>query len=676
MFDPSSYQFSAYAIPLLLFGTLHGTLGLVTLRRERASTISITFCAMTMSTAVWLLSFAAIYSTPERSVAIAWIRIEQLGLVFIPSMVFLFSAAVTGKLRSYRALAWAGVLLSAALYVLDVSTGAIVRDVHHYYWGYYPISGMWSPLLLAFFGVFLGASLHLYRISYRATQSGAQRQRLMALMIALGIADLATVDFLPTFHVAVYPLGYVFIGTFTVIAASAIWRYRLVDITPALAARSIVDTMSEGLLVLDRDGVIRVANAAAAAMFGGPGRSLVGTPCAEIDDAWFRGGLSGLLDPDQADQLELPYRRNDKLPGTAIVSSSKLHLGTDDWVGTVCIIRDITERKIAEETLRESEAVYRALVETSPDAVILTELDGRILMANGRTAELVGLPAPEDLRGRNAIEFFAQDDRARFTESFQEAVGSAVIRDVEYTLVRDDGATLPVELSVSRIPDAHGAFKAVMAVVRDITVRQQAEEEIRYLAFHDALTGAANRSVVIDRLDQALAQARRERGAVGVIFVDLDEFKEVNDSQGHAAGDALLKQTADELRSLLREGDTLARVGGDEFVVLLPGIRDPNETVFVAERVTQWFRQRPRADGERARVSASLGIATYPLDGDDAETLLRHADAAMYWVKNRGGNDYQLFASLPPAPPADTVEASATPEPSRNQDDEPQRRAG
>jgi diguanylate cyclase (GGDEF)-like protein/PAS domain S-box-containing protein len=675
-FDSSSYTFSAYAIPVLVFGVLNAILGIATLIRERASAVSVTFCGMALAVAVWLLSFAAVYSTNDSSVAMAWVQVEHVGLVFIPSTVYLFSAAVTGKLHWNSAMAWAGVLLSIALYVVVVATGSIVDHLRLYYWGYYPISGTLAPLLLAFFGVFLGASLHLYRVNYRLTQSAAQRRRLKAILIALGIACLATIDFLPTFGVPVYPFGYVFIGAFIAIGTRAIWQYRLVDITPALAARQIVDTMAEGLLVLDRDGVIRVANEAAAGMFGVTRKTLLGMSSAQLDSTCFDGALATLGDPDTASRHEVTYRHPGGTTGTAIIATSKLNDRTHQWVGVVCIIHDITERKIAEDTLREREALYRTLVETSPDAVILAEQGGRILMANGRTAELLGLSAAEELRGRNAMEFVAPGDRKRLAESFQADAGAVVIRDVEYTLKKTDGALLPVELSVSRVPDARGDFKAAMAVARDITKRKQAEEEIRYLAFHDVLTGAANRSVLVDRLAQALAQARRERSAVGLIFVDLDGFKQVNDSQGHDAGDTVLRQTAEELRQVLRDGDTLSRVGGDEFVVLLPRIRDRDETELVAKRILR--RVSPAADGNGRCVSASLGIATYPVDGEDAETLLRHADAAMYQAKKRGGNDYQLFDASETASAESDGDAIAEPgqPPTDLSHDEPQRRAG
>lgn len=357
----------------------------------------------------------------------------------------------------------------------------------------------------------------MYRVTAATTRSDAQRRRLKSILVALSIAYLGTVDFLPTLGVPVYPFGSLFICAFVVFAARAIWRYRLVDITPALAARQIINTMREGLLVVDRDGAIRLVNDAAADMFGTARANLLGAQGTEIDSRLTDSSLDRLVGSDDVSLSEASYRRRDGDTGTAIVSVSRLRDRRGEWVGTVYIFHDITERK-------------------------------------------------------------------------------------------------------------------------------HAEEQIRYLAFHDVLTGAANRSVLMDRLSQAMAQARRDGSTVALIFIDLDGFKGVNDTRGHDAGDVLLRDIADQIRGLLREGDTLARVGGDEFVALLPRVHDADEAEQVAKRMLS--RLSERATAQAAGVAASLGIAMYPQDGEDAETLLRRADAAMYEAKKYGGNHCRLFGSL------------------------------
>jgi diguanylate cyclase (GGDEF)-like protein/PAS domain S-box-containing protein len=502
-------------VPLIVVGVMNVIFGLAVLIRERGSAVGLGYSLLNFGASLWLLSFAGVYSTSDASVALTWVRIEHMGLVILPAGQYVFAASVTRTLRWRSPWPWAA-LVCAALFAPVILTDWLVTGLHRYAWGYYPALGWPGALLLAYFAVFTTASMHLYRTTARNTQSAVQRRRVERIMIALLIANFALIDFLPAFGVPVYPFGYVFISAFILLAGRAVWKDRLVDITPALAARQIVDTMADGLLVFDRDGVIRVANGAAGDLLGAPYRSLIGRPWADAHERWPDDPFDPLGDPAEMCSLEVDYRRADGMQGTATVSTSKLYDHRGEWVGTVRIMRDITERK------------------------------------------------------------------------------------------------------------------------RD-------EEQIRYLAFHDPLTGAATRSVLMGRLGKALAQAHRSGDGVGLVFIDLDGFKDINDTQGHEAGDRVLCYIADTLAALVREGDTVARVGGDEFVLLLPTMSGVDEATLVAGRVLRQLAEDAAAP-EGPRIAASLGIAAYPGDGADSETLLRNADAAMYEAKRSGGG-YRLYAS-------------------------------
>jgi diguanylate cyclase (GGDEF)-like protein len=212
--------------------------------------------------------------------------------------------------------------------------------------------------------------------------------------------------------------------------------------------------------------------------------------------------------------------------------------------------------------------------------------------------------------------------------------------------LRRDGETFAAEMSVTEI-ELRGR-RMFIATVRDITARKAAEETIRYQASHDPLTGLPNRACFDDRLRRALEQARRSpRERLAVLFLDLDRFKAINDTLGHDTGDALLKAVAGRLRASVRKGDTVARMGGDEFLFVLRGIERAEDVVKPIRHLLEVLRApfRVGAEHEELRVSASVGVSLYPADGDTPETLLKNADVALYRAKKRGRNTFQFYSA-------------------------------
>ncbi|MEZ4598757.1 MAG: Cache 3/Cache 2 fusion domain-containing protein [Syntrophotaleaceae bacterium] len=213
----------------------------------------------------------------------------------------------------------------------------------------------------------------------------------------------------------------------------------------------------------------------------------------------------------------------------------------------------------------------------------------------------------------------------------------------EYRIVNGEGEVCWVETrSWPRFSET-GRITHFQSVLLDITVRRKAEEAVHKLAYYDGLTGLPNRMLLLDRLEQALVQAKRDKRQLALLFLDLDGFKEVNDLRGHAFGDLLLKQVGQRLDDSIRKSDTIARFGGDEFVLLLPGVRETGEVKFVAQKILETLNQPFSLEGEQVKVTTSIGIAIYPIDGGDAGTLLKRADIAMYTAKNRGRRGFCFF---------------------------------
>ncbi len=301
---------------------------------------------------------------------------------------------------------------------------------------------------------------------------------------------------------------------------------------------------------------------------------------------------------------------------------------------------DVTELKATEQALRESELRYRRLVEVGPIA-LLSHRDGRVVFANARALELFGTRSPEDLVGRPLIFLVHSDDRVRVQDQSGHAPPD-VSGPCEIRILRLDGQTRDVEIVSVPVTEADGD-PATQVVLLDITERKRAEQRVRHLAHHDPLTGLPNRALLLDRLHQALLQARRERGRIAVLMLDLDHFKAVNDSSGHSVGDRLLCAVAERLRGTVRESDTLARYGGDEFTLVQTRLEQPRGAEVLAQKIVEAIAEPFLIDDQVVRTTTSVGVAIHPEHGDEPEPLLDHADIALYRAKALGRNRAEVF---------------------------------
>jgi diguanylate cyclase (GGDEF)-like protein/PAS domain S-box-containing protein len=306
--------------------------------------------------------------------------------------------------------------------------------------------------------------------------------------------------------------------------------------------------------------------------------------------------------------------------------------------------RAVIEEQVADRTarLRDREARLEAILDNAADAIVTVDAHGILVSSNAATARLFGYP-PAHLDG---LSFSALVPKAGGAgdDAGAELARLATAPPEDCVLEGRHARGDPVPLSISVAPVLMGREAFFVCILRDLTEQQRAQERIYRLAHHDALTGLENRFALNVRLEQQLASARRYGEPAAVLFIDLDHFKKINDSLGHAAGDKLLVGAAERMKDLLREVDTLARLGGDEFIIVLAGPLTPDSVTSVAVRVVESLSQPYQLNGATAHSGCSVGVALFPDDGEDASTLIRHADMAMYAAKREGRGNFQFFS--------------------------------
>jgi diguanylate cyclase (GGDEF)-like protein/PAS domain S-box-containing protein len=324
---------------------------------------------------------------------------------------------------------------------------------------------------------------------------------------------------------------------------------------------------------------------------------------------------------------------------------------------------DVTARKLAEEALRQSEIRYRSVVDHLAEGVIIVDAGGRIVSCN-TSAERILAVGKESLLGKPMADpsfKVVREDGTPCPEEDSPVVKtlragepqSAAVLGIE----RTDGSVTWLSISTRALPGhGDGASSGVVVSFNDITERRSFEEKLTYLAQYDLLTGLPNRALLLDRMDQALIRARRASAMVGILLIDLDRFKEINDSMGHSAGDAVLKEVARRVRGALRDTDSVARLGGDEFCVVIEGCESRSHVSVAAAKLRRLFEEPVMtAENKEIFIELSIGSSVYPEDGETMEDLLKNADIAMYEAKRDGGHAFRFYSSALRAKTADEI---------------------
>ncbi len=292
----------------------------------------------------------------------------------------------------------------------------------------------------------------------------------------------------------------------------------------------------------------------------------------------------------------------------------------------------------AERELRLAAQVF----ENGMDGIMVTDADGKILKVNNAFTKITGY-APEEAIGKNPRILKSGRHDTEFYKSFWNDLIAKGKWEGEIWNRRKNGEIYPEWSLISVVKDNHGNTTHYIDVIRDITERIRYEERIKYQAYHDTLTGLPNRLLFYDRLSVALSNARRSKGILAVIFLDIDGFKPINDNFGHDVGDILLQSITKRLINCIRQGDTVARIGGDEFTIILPQVMQKEEVDEIARRLIDTLKESYLINKHELYITASIGISFYPDNGEDIQTLMKKADISMYRAKEKGKNNYQFY---------------------------------
>ena len=317
------------------------------------------------------------------------------------------------------------------------------------------------------------------------------------------------------------------------------------------------------------------------------------------------------------------------------------------WNGWSLNQSDIKRRK-AEEALQASEERFRQIAEHAQDVFWITDIDFHRVLYVSPAYESIWGRSRESLYARplDWIEAIHPEEREAVAVQFEQALRQEGDFDVEYRIVRPDGSTRHIHDRGFLVRNAEGQPYRIAGIASDVTDRKSLEERLQKLAHYDVLTGLPNRVLFYDRLRQALVRARRHAQRVAVLYYDLDQFKRINDTHGHEAGDLLLRAVSERLTASVREADTISRLGGDEFAIILPDISEVHDVSTIAVKILGELTAPFHVKGHELFTTVSIGISLYPGDGADPDELVKHADAAMYRAKQLGRNTYQFYSAV------------------------------
>ncbi len=521
LFSVDHYALSVYSFPLFFVGVLVALLGVTVFFREGRSPVSLSFSLLTSFVAFWLLAFGLVNLAADARTALAWTRAANGAVVFIPTFFFIFTLAAANMLRRHQIAALLALGVSAVFEVLVWATPWFIYGVRKYFWGYYPL---YSKATWPFMFFFFSLMLLCFGVLWNAYKKSVPRsKRLKNFMMGFGIAYLASIDFFAAYGVNIYPCGYLPVLVFAVYMTWGIWRFRLVDITPSFAADQILKTMADGLLVFDRQGIVRVANKAASLLFSEDGADLTGRrlDCEGLD--FFRKeNLARLLWTGSVQTHELVFFNKKTGMHMLDVSTSVIRDSNKEPLAVVCIVKDATYRRNAETALRESENHYRILAENIQDVIWTMDLDMKLTYIS---------PSVTKLRGYTVAEAMTQSLEKTFTATSSKSAmvslsgicqshdSHAVYAPLELEYIRKDGTGVWAEVQITVLRDSEGRARELLGVSRNISEHRRVRETLKTaeICYFDLIAAVSDPIMIFERSGTLKMMNRAAEQVLGYI---------------------------------------------------------------------------------------------------------------------------------------------------------------
>ncbi len=400
---------------------------------------------------------------------------------------------------------------------------------------------------------------------------------------------------------------------------------------------AILESLEDGFYTVNKDWIYTDLNSRGAEILGFSKEELIGKSMKDLFPSTtnFFKVAQEAMDTGQNQWVESHYKTNNRWYESSIYPQPD---------GLIIFSKDISDQVLAREQLEKSEQHFRTLVEAVEDyAIFALDLDGRIISWNEGVGQILGY-GQDEVIGKHLRDLFtAEDQILGIPEQELERVRKEGDVVQEGLRVRKDGSTFHAISTITPMRDEAGNLTGYSKIMRDVTEKKEAEETIRYQAYHDTLTGLANRESLYERFVLAQAAAQRHSQKLAILFLDLDRFKVINDTLGHSLGDLILREVADRLTQSVRKNDLVVRLGGDEFILMLTEINQIQDVMKIAEKILQAFEPVMRVQNHSLHVSTSFGIAVFPEDGQDIHALMKNADIALYRAKEEGRSRYQFY---------------------------------